>query len=32
VVRYYALYHMNVATADKRRRFLVQVRREMERF
>jgi NAD(P)H dehydrogenase (quinone) len=32
VVRYYALYHMNVATPEKRSRFLVQVRREMERF
>ncbi|MGA7810004.1 NAD(P)H-dependent oxidoreductase [Bradyrhizobium sp.] len=32
VVRYYALYHMNVATAEKRRRFLARIRREIERF
>jgi putative NADPH-quinone reductase len=31
-VRYHALYHMNVATAEKRGRFLVKVRREMRRF
>lgn len=31
-VRYYALYHMNVATAEKRARFLIKVRREMRRF
>jgi hypothetical protein len=31
-VRYYALYHMNVATAEKRERFLAKVRREMSRF
>ena len=31
-VRYHALYHMNVATADKRGRFLVKVREEMRRF
>jgi NAD(P)H dehydrogenase (quinone) len=31
-VRYYALYHMNVATAEKRGRFLVKIRREMRRF
>ena len=30
-VRYHALYHMNVATAAKRRRFLAEVRRAMER-
>jgi NAD(P)H dehydrogenase (quinone) len=30
-VRYYALYHMNVATADKRGRFLARLRREMSR-
>jgi NAD(P)H dehydrogenase (quinone) len=32
VVRYYALYHMNVATPAKRSRFLAKVRRGMERF
>lgn len=31
-VRYYALYHMNIAAAEKRRRFLAKVRREMGRF
>jgi NAD(P)H dehydrogenase (quinone) len=31
-VRYYALYHMNVATHPKRSRFLAKVRREMSRF
>lgn len=31
-VRYHALYHMNVATAEKRGRFLAKVRREMSRF
>ena len=31
-VRYYALYHMNVATQLKRSRFLAKVRREMSRF
>jgi NAD(P)H dehydrogenase (quinone) len=31
-VRYHALYHMNVATAETRGRFLVKVRREMRRF
>jgi NAD(P)H dehydrogenase (quinone) len=31
-VRYYALYHMNIATPEKRRRFLAKVRREMSRF
>jgi len=31
-VRYYALYHMNVATAEKRGRFLAKVGREMRRF
>jgi NAD(P)H dehydrogenase (quinone) len=32
VVRYYALYHMNVVTQAKRGRFLAKVRREMSRF
>jgi NAD(P)H dehydrogenase (quinone) len=31
-VRYYALYHMNVATPKKRSRFLTRVRREMRLF
>jgi NAD(P)H dehydrogenase (quinone) len=31
-VRYYALYHMNIATPEKRRRFLAKVRRGMSRF
>jgi NAD(P)H dehydrogenase (quinone) len=31
-VRYHALYHMNVATPEKRHRFLAKVRREMSRF
>ncbi len=31
-VRYHALYHMNVATPEKRNRFLAQIRREMRRF
>ncbi|WP_247388363.1 MULTISPECIES: hypothetical protein [unclassified Bradyrhizobium] len=31
-VRYYALYHMNVATTKKRSRFLARLRREMSRF
>lgn len=31
-VRYYALYHMNTATPERRGRFLAKVRREMERF
>ncbi|MBV8925563.1 MAG: NAD(P)H-dependent oxidoreductase [Bradyrhizobium sp.] len=31
-VRYHALYHMNVATAEQRSRFLARVRREMRRF
>jgi NAD(P)H dehydrogenase (quinone) len=31
-VRYYALYHMNVATDAQRARFLAKVRREMARF
>jgi NAD(P)H dehydrogenase (quinone) len=31
-VRYYALYHMNIATPEKRRSFLAKVRREMSRF
>ena len=31
-VRYYALYHMNVATLDKRTRFMARVRQEMVRF
>jgi NAD(P)H dehydrogenase (quinone) len=31
-VRYYALYHMNTATAARRGRFLAKVRRQMERF
>jgi len=30
-VRYHALYHMNTATAVRRRRFLVEVRQAMER-
>jgi len=30
-VRYFALYHMNIATADERGRFLAKVRREMRR-
>ena len=30
--RYHALYHMNVATPEKRNRFLALVRREMRRF
>lgn len=32
VSRYLALYHMNVASLEKRTRFLAKVRREMERF
>ncbi len=32
VVRYYALYHMNIATPAKRSGFLAKVRREMTRF
>jgi NAD(P)H dehydrogenase (quinone) len=32
VVRYHALYHMNIATPAKRGRFLAKVRREMARF
>jgi NAD(P)H dehydrogenase (quinone) len=32
VVRYHALYHMNVATPEKRSRFLARVRQELERF
>jgi putative NADPH-quinone reductase len=32
IVRYHALYHMNTATSERRSRFLVKVRREMERF
>jgi hypothetical protein len=32
VVRYHALYQMNIATAAKRSRFLAEVRREMQRF
>jgi NAD(P)H dehydrogenase (quinone) len=31
-VRYYALYHMNVATDAQRGRFLAKIRREMARF
>jgi NAD(P)H dehydrogenase (quinone) len=31
-VHYHALYHMNVASAEKRSRFLAKVRREMSRF
>jgi putative NADPH-quinone reductase len=31
-VRYYALYHMNVATACKRNRFLARLRRDMSWF
>jgi NAD(P)H dehydrogenase (quinone) len=31
-VRYHALYHMNVATAEKRGGFLAKIRREMRRF
>jgi putative NADPH-quinone reductase len=31
-VRYHALYHMNVATVEKRGRFLAKIRREMRRF
>ena len=31
-VCYYALYHMNVATAGKRNRFLARLRRDMSRF
>jgi NAD(P)H dehydrogenase (quinone) len=31
-VRYYALYHMNVATESKRSRFLARLRRDMSRF
>jgi len=31
-VRYHAIYHMNTATAERRRRFLAKVRKEMERF
>lgn len=30
--RYYALYHINTATPEKRSRFLAKVRREMARF
>jgi NAD(P)H dehydrogenase (quinone) len=31
-VSYYALYHMNTATLERRTRFLAKVRREMARF
>ena len=31
-VSYHALYHMNVATPEKRSRFLALVRMEMRRF
>ena len=31
-VRYYALYHMNTATPERRGRFLARVRKEMARF
>jgi NAD(P)H dehydrogenase (quinone) len=31
-VRYHELYHMNTATPARRGRFLVRVRRAMERF
>ncbi|WP_407178642.1 NAD(P)H-dependent oxidoreductase [Bradyrhizobium sp. STM 3562] len=32
IVRYHALYHMNIATPTQRSRFLAKVRREMSRF